>query len=119
MQKRFKTADAEGLHGSKASEAVASPVKHRRIYVARHGIKEDNTSSKDNFDLKLLPAGLQALDELSAFFEAHEVRFGAVLCSPFFRCRQTAEALLSSRFLYSIKCPMSLYGFQPIIIMLY
>lgn len=69
-----------------------------RVYVARHGLKEENVPGKDNFSLNLSPEGKEGLAELASFFEEHNVRFGRVLASPYLRCRQTAacfEGLLA------------------------
>jgi len=66
----------------------------RRVCIMRHGLKEENVLGKDNFSLPLTVKGKQALAELAAFCDGLEVRFGRALCSPYLRCRETAEALV-------------------------
>jgi broad specificity phosphatase PhoE len=69
---------------------------HRRIFIARHGKKQDNTPQADNFGLELLPEAYEPLAVLRAFLDTHNgVEFSTVLSSPFLRCRQTASALSS------------------------
>lgn len=74
----------------------------RRVFIARHGEKVPNTIDRDNFELPLLASGEEALREVRAFLDAHDVVFSAILCSPYKRCRETA-AILSSCERFSIE----------------
>jgi len=65
----------------------------RSVYVMRHGIKQDNIPGRLNFELELLPEGLDGCQALQTFFEAHHIQFGMVLVSPWLRCRQTAAVV--------------------------
>lgn len=72
---------------------LVEPTPLRCIYVARHGLKVPNEIGKDNLSLPLTAEGEEALQELVAYLEAHDIRFGRVLCSPWLRCRQTVAAM--------------------------
>jgi len=76
-----------------SANGAAVGVWPRRVFVARHGLKEDNVPGKDNLCLRLTDDGREALGELASFCEDLNVRFGRILCSPFLRCRETGAAL--------------------------
>ena len=69
-------------------------LKRRRLYVMRHGIKQENLLSRDNYSTELRPEGIKALAVLRTYLDEHGVRFASTLSSPFLRCRQTAEVLV-------------------------
>eukprot|EP00931_Biecheleriopsis_adriatica_P060676 TRINITY_DN36450_c0_g1_i2.p1 TRINITY_DN36450_c0_g1~~TRINITY_DN36450_c0_g1_i2.p1 ORF type:complete len:307 (-),score=46.60 TRINITY_DN36450_c0_g1_i2:386-1306(-) len=66
----------------------------RRVFIVRHGLKEDGYAEKLNFTVKLHTEADQGIDQVRRFFIERGQSFGKVLCSPFLRCRKTAEALL-------------------------
>jgi len=72
--------------------AQASP-KRRRVFVIRHGVKEENRPDRDNFELSLTPEGLEALASLNAFLKKEGISFKRSLCSPYLRTRQTSKAI--------------------------
>lgn len=65
----------------------------RRIFVVRHGLKEDGFREKVNLGIRLHPTAYEGISTVRVFFAAREQPFGQILCSPMLRCRQTAEAL--------------------------
>eukprot|EP00928_Gymnodinium_smaydae_P044383 TRINITY_DN29610_c0_g1_i1.p1 TRINITY_DN29610_c0_g1~~TRINITY_DN29610_c0_g1_i1.p1 ORF type:complete len:312 (+),score=60.27 TRINITY_DN29610_c0_g1_i1:108-938(+) len=67
--------------------------RRRRVYIMRHGVKQENVLTRDNFTTELVGEGLAALAALRLYLDAHGVAFRTVLSSPFLRCRQTAAAL--------------------------
>ena len=75
------------------SSVMAHELRPRRIYVVRHGLKEDSTIGKGNFDLELTSAGLDALSIVKRYLDA-DADIAIALCSPLFRRRQTASALM-------------------------
>lgn len=82
------------LIGAIAVSPKRVPRRRRRIYVMRHGVKQENIPTRDNFTTELVADGLDGLAALADYLEAHQIRFATCLCSPFLRCRQTAAALV-------------------------
>lgn len=69
-------------------------IGQRRVFVMRHGIKEENVHGTNNMQLQLLPEGEEALAALREFLHQRGLQFSTVLCSPYLRCRQTVDCIL-------------------------